>query len=822
MKNSSWQRTVFSTSLLAMGACSAPLDDTSIDIDQAPAGNLDVQQTSQAILGNTGASLRVVTYNTAFMSLDFPFPVGEVDTNDGKFGGFTYQDRAFAIAQRILAADDDVVALNEVFSSDARKELISQLAATYPHYISEVRGKAPNPGAQLGSDLLKFVPDGLKPKPNNSGLMIFSKRPFEPFSAGASPKQEGVEYIDGMNGPDTWGEKPEEVSAVAYPFAANDDGLASKAVAMVRVKNVDGLIHNIAFTHMQADNKPGDPTCIGTRALQFAQIRDLIEQSLTANERATQPIYVIGDTNVIGGNKANPGAISEWQDVYQTGNTLAFFSCGNLACDDKRFMTDAWGFETSEHDFGESNNTDKARLDYFLHNKPVWKEHEDKFELCVQYISKAYDYGLDTPNGLQQLSDHFALRTDLNKKAPHCSANGDAGQFGPYVTDFKAAPTQNFGPNEGAEIKFPGSMQWVRIDQAGSYAIQFMGVNKQNFGFEVYAADDLSTPLPPFHGEVDAEFGAKYTMPAPPYYVRTFARDPNTGLPDRTATGSYTLSVHRYTGTSASEAMFLTGGDTQAYVWPGANQLEYPFVWFKIYTSQTKTGDFPFITMLLDIPLNATDSDFDVTLHEEVIVKGKKTYPQIAWQKVDVIKDPNTKLPLKRLVPKALTGNPNAQPKAYYLKMSRIQPWHNVPMTSHLSYGTTLTYLRPENWLALDMEDDWPDYDNIQFQFMLDGPVQKSACVNCFGPFQVGEGVAIEIQKDGPQIYADHAVVDLWKEGEYLADQCQVPVKMIPHLYDFTLFDKTGSLLWADAGNVDKADFWYTLSYKLWHESTPF
>lgn len=785
----------------------------------------------------TGSSLRIMTYNTAFMILDFGFPIGEIETNGGEFGGMNYADRAQAISNAVLAGDNDVVAFNEVFSSTGKDVLVQNLKAKYPYYIRQIKGDAPNPWAELAGDVLQFVPEGLKPATNDSGLMIFSKFPFVPFSASASPMQVGVTTIDGMNGASSWGTSPYEVSAFTYIANTHDDGLASKAVAMVRVKKPDdGQISNIAFTHMQADKASPDSEGIAVRNIQFDNIRKLITKSLTTAERKTQAVYLIGDANVVGSNKKYAGP-SEWQSTFQDPGSVAggFFSCGNGACDaDLRFMTDSWGFETSVEDAGVSNNVDGARLDYVLHNKPTILDTSTKpasrANLCMQYIAIAPEATIATPGGSQQLSDHLPVRADFNKRAPYCSADDSSASYGPRLVKFAAAQDLSFA----GKITYPGSMQWYRIDKPGSYSIKLGGTNLSHVAYEVYAGRDLSNPLPPFYNEVNGRYGPKFVMPAPPYYVRVFAKDAVTGKPDRQWKGNYSLSMHEYRGTSALDAIGLAGGITTDYVWPGPNTLEYPTVWFEFHTNQTSSGQFPDVDFYHEVPVGQDLSLYGLTLNKEVIVNGQKTYPQIPFAGVTnttMSNPPHNPVTDYAADNSQLPGN-GGNPKKYYLKLSRDQfLLKNVPMTTRLTFGTTLTYIKPIALLSRDMKDDWPDRDNIELQFAYDGAWQQSSCsgADCLGPTPYGtdEPHALDGFKPFQKTFADNVVFNLWSEGYYFEDIAPPPwyseivgTSALGHFEGQC--NPCETAMWRDHGNVDDADFWYEMTFNKSHDPSPY
>ncbi|MEM9667071.1 MAG: endonuclease/exonuclease/phosphatase family protein, partial [Bacteroidota bacterium] len=306
-----------------------------------------------------------------------PIP-GEFNLNEGVFGGRDTTERASAIAAQIKASDTDVVVLNEVFSEEAREVFIEQLAdqGDYDSYVSLLRGPALKKldmdelngmlgGAIADAGWVPPVPGGVIPlaQSANSGLMIFSKYPFLKFDAADDPPMEAYEA---------------EVKNLGLPMPASDfvafklfeqcgdfDCFASKGVGMVRIA---GSPHNynVAFTHMQADASGVDGQAV--RASQMGTIRELIEGSLTPDQRTEEWVIVAGDVNVTG-----QGA--EWDKLFDPSvSPGGFYACGDdVVCpydestESGSLLADLWGFETSPTDPGLTSS-DGKRLDYILAN----------------------------------------------------------------------------------------------------------------------------------------------------------------------------------------------------------------------------------------------------------------------------------------------------------------------------------------------------------------------------------------------------------------------------------------------------------------------
>jgi hypothetical protein len=779
---------------------------------------------------STGSSLRVLTYNTAFMQVSLAPPIGTIDTNAGMFGDLDYHERAQRIAAGILRDDNDVVVLNEVFSAEARAILVGALAATYPFHLDRLKGQAPDPYA-AGVALL-FAPGTELAETNDSGLMLFSKHPFVPFTAGTSPSYD-IDEVDGSAAGVPWGSSASEVSVVTFPLSLGADGLASKAVAMVRVQNPnDGQISNIAFSHTQASYGSPDLTGPLVRSLQLRTAQNLIRRSLTATELATQPVYLLGDLNIIGGNQKDSGPDPEWESVFFKQVVAdGFFACGDGPCDfdpatakGHTFLSDSWGFETSPLDLGISNTVDKARLDYVLHNRPELTDFSVKpivkTGLCMQHAMIAYELGDPVGGGLQQLSDHLGVRVDFNKSAPHCSPNPDGGALGPVPVAFPAASQDLQVTSPAAAITFPGSMQWYRIDKAGSYSIKASTTAPNRVGFAVYQGEDLSRPIPPFYGET-TRWGDKFAMTKPPYYVRVFGQDPTTGKPDRAFTGGYTIDLHEHRGITPKDSISLAGGFPTEYVWPGPGIPELPVVWFDFHTNTTTAGKFPDVAFYEEVPTADDPSQYAVT-----IVEDTPALPVIPGAGTSIIKDPSTLLRSLVVAAPALAGIAGGAPRKYFVRVGRDAALQNTPSVTRLTFGTTLTYLRPERLTSYNMADDWPDRDNIELGFMVDGPVAKSSCnASCIGPipFSTGSPTTISGYPSLQRTFVDNVVFNLWKEGTYLAPHFTSggqPLGM-PNLSHFQVGYNTDlPFIWADGGNPDAADYWYEMTYETSHDAT--
>jgi exonuclease III len=611
--------------------------------------------------------LRVLTYNTAFVYLegDYQGPIAvpcafcnplqippgppactcpsiSMWWNEGKFGNVDEPTRAQKIADRIVATDQDVVALQEVFAGDAKQVFKNVLSANgYVHYVSLLRGVQPYPSPKLSdyaalqdgwewaNDFPNLLDVALHPP--DSGLMLFSKYPFLPLKGGSVPNDaicpSAQCQFEGMNGNAPL--PPGFFAFKVYPDCAGSDCFASKGVGLVKIQAPRGPYY-VAFTHLQSDeDSDGWPA----RQKQYATVKDVILGAIPPAEWADAAVFVAGDLNTEGyeRTKADP---QEWHQVYYppaaSGTADGFFACGNgvrvggvtqpcrLGINDaQRYLTDSWGFETSPTDEGN----DGRRLDYLLHSSRGGR-------LCMQHAMIAWDLQADPDGngGAAWLSDHYPVRGDFNLTAGSCSANDDPlaavpGKnarrltFGPTSCD--DSPTSPNPPCHQDEITAPpqaritngGSFQWFKIDQAGTYSIDLdPAVSTAGVAYAVYHHTDLSRPIQPFDPE-EGEWGVIYAFPEPPYYIRTFAVDAQ-GRPDRAAKlRDYTLKVHQHLCRTPIDACVLEPGQTPEvlvqsgkadvdplgyYVWP-ETVLNDPLsdlreLWWRFKTSGVKDG----------------------------------------------------------------------------------------------------------------------------------------------------------------------------------------------------------------------------------------
>ncbi|MDG2304327.1 MAG: hypothetical protein P8R42_06665 [Candidatus Binatia bacterium] len=194
------------------------------------------------------------------------------------------------------------------------------------------------------------------------------------------------------------------------------------------------------------------------------------------------------------------------------------------------------------------------RLDFLLHNKPG--DEGEETSLCAQHMTLAHKW---STFGTRYTSDHLPVRGDFNRWWEHCRPVEAA-----EVTISNESASPDYLPPGQPIIMWPGSMQWYKITEAGAYSLAVDGPTAVDF--DVYREDDLSRPISSYHG-MESEWGTRYSLPDPPYFVRVFAVDAQ-GKPDRAATGEYGITIHRHMCTSAEDACTVVAGGHHDALWP--------------------------------------------------------------------------------------------------------------------------------------------------------------------------------------------------------------------------------------------------------------
>lgn len=524
-------------------------------------------------------SLRIGTFNTQLRStITEVFADLDVDpTNNAP-------KRAENLAKNILASefDYDIIALNEVFDEEAREILSSRLKTKYPNQVTkcdvdqvalmlQVGVFAFNPIAQLYALALFTVNNfdldesGLLLKVEDSGLMLFSKWSF-------ATNQHG--------NPDV----------VFYPFTSSafDDSLAAKGVCYVQILDPDGRKFHVFFTHMNAAPESSPLENRSERADQLKTISELMDTVLTVNQRANENVFVMGDFNIEGNQRADQGDLEEWKEHFSNGASRY-----------TSIFHDAWvrdqcpGQPNTPDDIGLTSL--RRRFDYFIHGNHV----SDR--LVLQHMTLAYNL-LD--NTRPYTSDHFGLNMDLHFKLPHCNP-------------LDAFPVID-KPDFIKQFSFrPAQMVWFKYDEPGTYSFRVSSETMARLDFEVYARNDMSVPMA-WYKEEKTQFAEldfrKYVLTEAPFYVRVFSRD-------RAEDGPFEFRSHKHEGRSRADAIHLPPYFKREYEFPqtapaaftqddpGTPWSEEDAVWFSLDTEGTETNAYQQITFRLD-----ADKDFILSM----------------------------------------------------------------------------------------------------------------------------------------------------------------------------------------------------------------
>jgi endonuclease/exonuclease/phosphatase family metal-dependent hydrolase len=504
-------------------------------------------------------SFRMVTFNVQFL------PGSDDD-----------ETRSVRIADRILAADYDIIVLNEVFDEEARDKFVEKLQATYPSFVAYIGS------SEIGED---------------SGLMLFSKFPFEPLPNPVHRHDPG--HLRATNAGAAWG----DVAFIEYHSCVFPDNWAAKGAAFVRIKNPNtDHIYNVAFTHTQASYQESEHDQadwlkpIWARTDQLEVLQGVITESLLAGQFQREDTFVLGDLN-IDGDLADPNLgldgyarpnLFEW--VARLNTVGAFFS---------DYFDDTWGFEQPRQDRGLSNlyvwgpdySPDQGgRLDYILKDKNTGDSTIKK--VVIQHLTQAHNMRDGAPfvesgmgmAGVNELSDHIGVNADINLWAPHCRPLEAA--VPPMDLEFTGT------------ITYPGSMQWYRVDQAGTYAFVITGAGME---YRVYEAKDMSTPASQYFGETTtftdahgkSHVGQKFHMPEGPFYIRAFHHD-------RTSTADYNFIAHRNLFTSQSEAGVLRANEPVNNTLSGTPINPTDTAWFELQTEKADSGNLQSLRFIVD------------------------------------------------------------------------------------------------------------------------------------------------------------------------------------------------------------------------------
>lgn len=464
----------------------------------------------------------------------------------------TAEQQAEAIADNILSSvhDYDIVCLNEVFDEDARDIFFARLRGRFPYGVIKADylhlgvmwpGLPPipiNPAAAAltvtGVAFLAGWAELGAPKAEDSGVMIFSRWPFE-----ARPL---TDTIIGLLDPFAVSQlTPIGLPVVDFlPFADStaNDMWAAKGLVHARFVRPDGRSVDVFATHTQADEfKVSEEAEI--RRKQFDAMEQRVREAIA--DRAGDDLYLLlGDLNVPGGQERVEldDTTKEWGDLFLAGGPA-----GDL-------LIDTWGREQAVgapglRDPGTTASVDypppRQRLDYVLRNPGS--------PIAAQHVYVDHDVELAPPGtkGVgSKLSDHSPLGIDLFREHPD-NAPQRARELRPDPMD---------GDDNGL---FGALVRWYRINTEGTYAIKLW--SQQPVGYEVYLDTELSQPWRQYRKEFHPDLGDKYVLPDAPFLIKVAMRD-------RGFEASYRLQVRRFTGANRWEAIQLLPGRPATYSFP--------------------------------------------------------------------------------------------------------------------------------------------------------------------------------------------------------------------------------------------------------------
>ena len=655
-------------------------------------------------------SIRLMLFNVKFVA------DGD-DVNDVVFADDA--ERAEHIAQRILAQldtlDPDVIVFNEAFDEDAQDTLSSQLCAEFPFHS-------------------RFIDEADDDQHQDSGLMIFSRHPFTGPEI-LDPAFEALDHetfttcVDADAGPG----HPSYYDHIGFALYGNcanvlEDCASNKGAAMARfVHNGTDESFNVVFTHLQSDDDEAE-----TRLHQMDDVEALIRSIQHFDEQRT---FVVGDLNIDGmgchgsGCDLDGHSGGEWQDHF--GDDGDFFACTAPPCDAERMFIDSHGYEMPASDRGRTlhgaatvfaDPSQGKRYDYVLHNV-----HEERFS-CMQHFQVLRESILDD-NGAP-VSDHYPVLVDFNWRADHCNPLGAAG-----VPD-----SSGFG--FAGRITYPGSVQWLRIDQPGTYTL----ISSNDTRLEVFTADDLSIPIRDDGGE-PLPRGVRYRLPAPPYFVKV------TG-PTPIFTGAYALDVLRH-DCGPDDSCGLTPADEAGVsaAWDGTAAVETASRWFHFDTDVADNGAFPEIeirvTGTCDAPYEVllTDSDDQV----------------VPWASVAAAS------------PTGITAVADAlAPGRYEVEVHRVDDSDDPGCDVNVVFTTTLTYLTPGDMHCEDETGasgtlEEAGHDEIWIHLDVDGPCTAGAPLSAFAhlmDFDEDDNRLASLSALGVRKYIDCALLEVLEEDD--------------------------------------------------------
>ncbi len=520
---------------------------------------------------------KLAYYNTQTLPL-IPGIAGGSSTTSGCCEDIP--DRLTRLRERLAQPEIDVVALAEVFgvrTGGAPEQLAVGLRdAGFQHFVKYLGG----PSVE--------IPIPILPNPRirgESGLMLFSR--FEFFSL---PPRFAVRYRPNLAYfmAESAGRPFLDVGFVQFTGTTGNDAFSRKGAGLVRIRHPRSRrIFTVVFTHLQNGTTSRE---ILIRESQLGQIKTMIEALLTelredpnTREEDTQ-VFLVGDLN-INGDPRFPECFDstrEWENFFGPGVNSSvigdFFknTLHDVWARQNQHVTAPVGIEHQDRGLTQSIHRSGAdpdstcslyvppgpdgRVDYLFMNSS-----RATYPLEVQQMALAVNLRTDSPyfdaaigsRGHQELSDHYGIIADINRRGPNSS---------PQQAELLVTPAT--GNSDGVHVQsgrleFPGSMRWYRINDAGTYDIGVLpgATAGANLQVRVFDTRCLSVPLRPVAGsrrvfqrngrDVRCE---AFDVPEGPVLLRVLS-------PDETsfgaAGGDFDLLVRRREGIGQSDAVVL-------------------------------------------------------------------------------------------------------------------------------------------------------------------------------------------------------------------------------------------------------------------------
>lgn len=623
-----------------------------------------VQISALAVANNLNpeirASLRIITLNTHLLSPIFQHSINNPDQAERL---------AKDISTQLLndGNDYDIIALQEVWDEGGRSVFISKLSNKYPHYISKV-----------------YIDVGPMGKGEDSGLMLFSKFPFADLPHNNYISSHHTGWIFKHEG------TTDQVAYIRFSAHAGEDGMASKGAMAVRIAGLQKRFFNVVVTHLQADNGGCSP-CTSVREKQLKEIQKLIDGTFDANVFSNpqkEEFFLVGDANINGNICASEETTKEWRSYTGKLKTPLYK------------LYDTWAWTTSPQDCGDTSGT--SRYDYIMSSLDGWPHSNLQEEIsCVQHITRPIFH-----------TDHRAVFADVNRPIPHCNP-----RTATIINNVPLYPTGGGALNIKGELWYKGTMQWFRIDQAGTYTFALpksLFASSGPLSFQMYAKEDLTYPIAPYNGEVfempdnccdNPKILEKYYVPEPPFYIKIAPKDRENNF-----VGPYAFDIHRHSCLNQSDACIL-GPNEEPYdpglpsgsVGSGGPLWFYGDIDQPIYNTDQNLSFYV---------INDTGSGARLELLDDQANQIQKKTPQGGFS----------------TAPKLTLTHKTSGPKRFFIRIQRL---NNQQTKFKAGWTTNLHYLvgqgaRPAaNQLRMYVGDetgsDWSGSDEGKFIFLPEG-----------------------------------------------------------------------------------------------------